>query len=177
MYYYLSLGSNIDPEHSAVEMVRWLCRHFGSIGLYPFRYTQPEGIESDTAFVNTLAIVRSEAAPAQVKQWLNEIEAAMGRDRSDPLRSIKSRSADLDILGSTKALTLSFFAGAEEGYVQQCWRLQGRQPDLSAFGLASYERAATVDLDAGTGQIRVVEDECEGLKHGREAPLTRQQGF
>jgi len=169
MYYFLSLGSNIDAEQSAVRMIHNLCLKFGCVGAYPFRYTKPEGIESEVMFLNTLVVLRSDRDSAGVKSELNHIEESMGRDRLDPMRSMKSRCADIDILGEAEQLDLSIFAKASEAYVAACLNLEGESPDLSQHGLAPYQGPASVYLDALTGDICVVEDEMYGLKYGLEA--------
>lgn len=173
MYFYLSLGSNISPEASAVRMVRALCLRFGKIGLFPFCYTPPEGINSDTLFLNGLAIIAASDAKLLVKDQLNAIETAMGRDRDDPERSYKDRTADIDILAQAEALDLRHFYAAPESYVQTCFHLRGTtRPDLRQWGLASYQRPSTVHVDTCTGKICVIEDELEGLKHWVETSFT-----
>lgn len=176
MYYYLSLGSNIRAEESAVIMVQNLSRHFGTIGLFPFRYTLPEGVESKTRFVNTLVVIKVikggqsfERLSLQVKSILNSIEVSMGRNRNDPERSIKDRTADIDILGASEILEFGLFEQAREGYVRNCYFLQGEQPQLIKYGLAPHERAATVNFDAVTGQICILEDELHSFEHRFEA--------
>ena len=169
MYFYLSLGSNIDPERSAVQMTLHLCQKFGVIALYPFRYTEPESIESEGLFVNSLAVVQAVMPTSVVKLKLNQIETAMGRDRNDPLRSQKNRAADIDILNFSDTLDLSIFSRAKEGYVQSCYDLVGEVPTLENLGLASYQRPSSVYLDAGSSDIRVVEDELQCFVNGVKA--------
>lgn len=171
MYFYLSLGSNIDAEKSSVTMLRMLCQHFEKLGVFPFRYTEPEGIVSDQAFVNSLAVLWSDNEEVGVKKVLNYIEITMGRDRNDPLRSVKARHADIDILGASAVLSTVFFERATEPYVQQCFEAKGLSPDFSEWGLAAYQRPSTVYLDAVTGKVGVVEDEFDGFKDWVEATL------
>lgn len=174
MYFYLSLGSNIDAESSAVMMLRHLCERFGVIGAYPFRYTEPEGIESDIPFLNSLVVIRCEMSSSELKRILNAIEEDMGRDRNDPERSAKNRRADIDILGFNECLKLDVFKQAKESYVATCMRLDGNTSDLSNYGLPSYQRPATVYLDALTSNVVVIEDEFEGFEYGLKTTFEGQ---
>ena len=173
MYFYLSLGSNVDAEFSAVCMIRHLCERFGVIGAYPFQYTEPEGVKSDIPFLNALVILKSGMDASAIKEELNRIEEAMGRDRSDPLRSLKSRCADIDILAESEALDLMTFSRMREAYVNTCFKLQGVMPDLTRYGLASYQGTASIYLDTLTGDILVNEDKLQGLENGLEASFKR----
>lgn len=174
MFFYLSLGSNIDSECSAVRMIRHLCREFGCIGAYPWRYTRPEGMVSSTPFLNTLVVLKSDLNSADLKERLNSIEQTMGRDRDDPLRSVKSRTADIDIVGTSRDYGLEIFADATELYIAACLNFQGDSPDLSSLGLASYKRPATIYLDAFSGDIVVIDDELQGFKNGLKPSFERQ---
>lgn len=169
MYFYLSIGTNIHPEASAVAIVRLLCQAFSSVGVFPFRYTEPEEVALEDTFLNALAVIYSRDDTSAVKAVLNEIEAEMGRDRSDPQRSVKNRTADLDILACSPVLDFSAFAAARESYIQACLKGLGPMPNLEPYGLASYQRAATINIDALTGQIIVVDDELDCFKHWVEA--------
>ena len=50
-------------------------------------------------FLNALFIIQTSMSAEQLKQEFNRIEEALGRDRSDPQRSFKDRTIDIDILG------------------------------------------------------------------------------
>jgi 2-amino-4-hydroxy-6-hydroxymethyldihydropteridine diphosphokinase len=171
MLYYLSTGSNIEPEASSVRMLCHLCESFGVLGVYPFRYTSPVSISSDNDFLNGLVALYFQGSSKELKAKLDAIEEAMGRDRSDPDRSIKGRRADLDILGASDTLSPSIFGQTDESYVQQVFELRGRSPDLEPFGLAAYQRPASVYLDGLTGEIVVVEDEFKRFDDWVKAAL------
>ena len=168
MYFYLSLGSNIDTDQSAAMMIKHLCREFGDLVLYPFCYTKPESIQSEQDFVNALVVLRSNLNAVELKRVLVTIETSMGRDRQDPLRSYKSRAADIDILSVSEHFDLAYFAPAEEAYVRSCLCLTGPFVDLRPWGLAAHQRPASVYLDAATGEVVIVEDELHRFKHGFE---------
>ncbi len=169
MYFYLSLGSNIEPEKSAAEMLLKLCQRFEHLALVPFCYTKPEAIESEQDFANALVVICAQMSSAQVKAALVEIETQMGRDRAHPRRSFLSRSADIDILAESAQLDLNLFKQAEEIYVQSCLSLSGPFVDLSFYGLTPHQRAASVHLDAAAGQVVIVEDELQGFEDWAEA--------
>lgn len=174
MLFYLSLGSNIEPEKSSFEMLCRLCKTFGVLGVFPFRYTEPVSISTASRFVNGLVVLHYEAPAASLKAKLEGIEITMGRDRSDPQRSNKDRTADLDILASSEHLDLRCFSDAEESYVRAVFNLLGEAPDLTGFGLASYQRPASVHFDALAGEIVVIEDELQSFHDRVEATLKVQ---
>jgi len=174
MYYYLSIGTNIDPEKSSVRILEMLCEAFTTLALFPFRYTEPEGVELSDTFLNALVVVYSPEDWVRVKAILNEIEAKMGRDRSDPLRSIKNRAADLDILEASSKLDFEPYSSAKEAYIKACFELTGTQVNLLAYGLASHQGPATIYIDALTGNIVVVDDELDRFKHWVESSFERQ---
>lgn len=165
MYFYLSIGTNINPERNAVKVVKSLCQHFGLLTLYPFVYTTPEAISSDSIFLNSLAIIHSKKNEGDIKQILNTIEMTLGRDRSDPQKSIKDRTADVDILLCDTHYSLSLFDRFTDNYIQSC--LPPNTPaNLSAQGLPTYQGASTIDLDRTTGEIVIIEDKLNRLING-----------
>jgi len=171
MYYYLSIGTNIDPEINAVNIVKMLLQRFGPMVAYPYLRTAPVNMESACEFFNSLAIIYSHLKPEELKKALNEIESKLGRDREDPLRSIKDRPADIDILGSTHTLNNAFFHQQEEPYVVEVARNPGTGIDLSGRGLPSTECAATVNFDTRAGHIRVLEYGSDRLEYWHKSSL------
>ncbi|MFL0811389.1 MAG: 2-amino-4-hydroxy-6-hydroxymethyldihydropteridine diphosphokinase [Agarilytica sp.] len=165
MHYYLSLGSNIEPEKNAVKMLAALANRFGAFIAYPFYYTPPVKITSGHPFLNSLAIIPSGLQPDAFKAELNCIEIRLGRDRSDPLRSQKDRTADIDILKISAKVDTLFFENFDEPYINIFTLGKDKRADLSAFGLPTTERATTVDLDTTTGHIRVVDSALDGQQY------------
>lgn len=95
--YLCSMGANIAPEKNfalAKEALTKLGRTYFSSA----RYTKPVAIDTKHDFLNALLIVESELSAEQLKARFNEIEEALGRDRSDPMSSEKDRPMDIDIL-------------------------------------------------------------------------------
>lgn len=98
-YSFAALGSNIDPEmniHHAKQQLQTLsgdCLFSQNIA------TKPVDIDTNNGFLNALFIIDTPLSSDELKQQFNQIEEALGRDRSDPERSKKDRTIDIDILG------------------------------------------------------------------------------
>lgn len=173
MYFYLSIGTNINPEKNAMRIIHALSEHFGHLSLFPFVYTEPESISSSSIFLNGLAIIQSELSVQQIKQVLNEIEISLGRDRSDPLKSIKDRPADIDILLFADQHHLSLFDTFNDSYIKAC--LPPNEPaDLTSYGLPAQQGAATVYLDNRTGKIEIVQNKLDCLINREKATFVWQ---
>lgn len=157
MYYYLSLGSNIEPKTNAVSMLTALIKNYGAITSYPFYRTKPEKIISEYPFLNSLAVIRTELDREQLKNELNQIETSLGRDRNDPQKSIKDRSADIDILGSSATFNSEFYKAYDEPYINLELLAHEKKVSLERYGLPTTEGATTIDLDATTGNIRIID--------------------
>ncbi|MFT5083493.1 MAG: 2-amino-4-hydroxy-6-hydroxymethyldihydropteridine diphosphokinase [Lentisphaeria bacterium] len=163
MHYYLSLGTNIRPEENAVQMVKALTIHFVEIVCFPFIYTQPHAMETPHTFLNTVAVIKSDLDCIEVKNHLNAIEESLGRDRSDPQRSVKDRTADIDILGRTTEMEDDFFSQFKQSYVRDVIANNFTGVDLSKWGLPPSEGAATIYFNAASGHIVVVDNANDGL--------------
>lgn len=147
MYYYLSLGSNVDAEHCAVKMLRRLSQEFGCIAAYPFRYTEPEGVVNAQPFFNSLAVIQSDLDNVDLKRFLVQIENAIEGEYLDLERSAKSRCADIDILHWADDFAPKYFANAKEAYVHACYRCEGKATDLSHRGLPLFSTPASILLN------------------------------
>ncbi len=97
-YYYLGLGSNIEPRINVPRMLEALQALSPELAISSIISTQPKGMVTQKRFLNLAARIQSELSPKALKAQFNAIETAMGRDRSDPDRSYKDRTADIDIL-------------------------------------------------------------------------------
>lgn len=162
MYFYLSIGTNINPEENAANIIINLCHHFGKVTLLPFVYTKPELISSSSIFLNGLAIIESDLSDKEVKHILNTIEIKLGRNRNDPLKSIKDRPADIDILLQADKHHISLFDTFTDKYIKAC--LPPNTPaDLSVYGLPAHQGATTVHLDSTTSQISIIENKFDCL--------------
>lgn len=97
--YFLGLGSNLQPELNTPLMLAALTQHFGTLYLSPVIRTPPIGMEANSEdFLNSVAYIEGPYTEPELKAVFNQIEAQLGRDRSDPLRKVKSRPADIDVL-------------------------------------------------------------------------------
>jgi len=157
-----------------VYALRELGTVFGHLALLPFRYTEPENVSLQNRFVNALMVIYCELDEIEVKSRLNAIEARLGRDRNDPERSTKDRTADLDIITYSDVFDVSLFRLAPEGYVAMCLEGQGEQPELESYGLTSPEGASTVYIDALTGDIGVLNDKFHGFVNWVETTFPGQ---
>lgn len=180
MYFFVSLGSNINPGYHIAQALKALADQYSPVISFPVVHTPPCDIESDNEFLNGLVLFYSELAEAQVKDHFNELEERSGRDRSDPARSEKDRTLDLDILAVQHALDLSVCNTFDEPYTQQCVRAAeidseglalrkappcGAPPcaTLSIAGNLFGHRPAAIYRDHTRGDILVIEDTVDSL--------------
>ena len=98
--YYLGIGSNIDPEFHIAQAIVSLTSFAPRLHLSRILVTAPVEIESESLFLNLAACFSSPLSQSALKERLNRLEVLLGRDRGDPLRKVKDRSIDLDILFS-----------------------------------------------------------------------------
>jgi 2-amino-4-hydroxy-6-hydroxymethyldihydropteridine diphosphokinase len=100
-YYYLGLGSNLDPYTNVPRMLEALQGLTPELVVSSIIGSQPKGMISNKRFLNLAARIQSELSPEALKAQFNAIEGLLGRDRTDPNRSFKDRTADIDILFHT----------------------------------------------------------------------------
>ena len=96
--YLIGIGSNIDANKNIPLALERLRSHVSHCVLSRAIQTGPVGFISDLKFLNMIAYLECERDPIALKELFNGIEAQLGRDRSDPLRKVKNRTIDLDIL-------------------------------------------------------------------------------
>ena len=92
---YLSLGSNLEPEHHLRAAIAALRKHFGEVVLSPVYRTRAVGFDGGD-FLNAAAIIDTELDPFALNAWLHALEDAHGRDRSGP--RFGDRTLDIDIV-------------------------------------------------------------------------------
>lgn len=97
MHYILGLGSNLDPTRHVPLMLRALLELVPTLQVGRIIETAPLAVDGPP-FLNVTVSLISDRSPQQLKAYCNQIESALGRDRSDPASKVKSRTADLDIL-------------------------------------------------------------------------------
>lgn len=177
MYYYLSIGTNIDPHNNAARIIRQLLDNFGPMISHPFLLNAPQNIASKNKFLNSVAIIYSDKSEKEIKGTLNQIEIALGRDRNDPLKSVKDRTADIDILGCSEELNSEFFKQFSEPYINfnaQSERDHNDYADLSQKGLPSTQGPTTIHFDRTAGQIRILDDRQHSLKNWHKTTFNPQ---
>ncbi|MCX4189718.1 2-amino-4-hydroxy-6-hydroxymethyldihydropteridine diphosphokinase [Methylophaga sp. OBS3] len=103
----IGLGSNIAPAENMALMVKAILPHISGITISRVLQTPPVGMNSHRYFLNAVAYIETSLCAESFKTITNQIEAEMGRDRSDPDKKHKDRPADIDILcaGSVEELT------------------------------------------------------------------------
>lgn len=142
--YVLGIGSNIDPERNAARILECLVQRFGMVRISRIYYTAPVAMESRRRFVNFCAYVPSNLRPLAFKEECNRIEAVLGRDRSNPRRSVLDRPADLDPL--TRLLNADIpIAGVEDSVAD--YLLKPARELLASLTQASIR--ASLRQDAG----------------------------
>ncbi|AVJ56195.1 2-amino-4-hydroxy-6-hydroxymethyldihydropteridine diphosphokinase [Idiomarina sp. OT37-5b] len=99
MKYLCSLGSNIEPELHFSRAKHYLAKLSENLEFSRDINTQPVGMKTNRPFLNALFTLDTALSAEALKQEFNRIEELLGRDRSDPLCSIKDRPIDIDILG------------------------------------------------------------------------------
>ncbi|MAK70782.1 MAG: 2-amino-4-hydroxy-6-hydroxymethyldihydropteridine diphosphokinase [Idiomarinaceae bacterium] len=99
MKYLCSLGSNIEPELHFSRAKHYLAKLADELEFSRDITTKPVGMKTNHPFLNALFILETALTPTALKAEFNQIEVLLGRDRSDPLCSVKDRPIDIDILG------------------------------------------------------------------------------
>lgn len=98
--YFIALGSNLDPENNIINMIGALFDLSDIVDISEIMRTEPVGLKSEKYFLNTVVRIEINKDRTQLKSALNAIEESLGRDRSNPERKYRDRTADLDILFS-----------------------------------------------------------------------------
>lgn len=129
--YFLSLGSNIEPEHNTRQMLRAMLTSVPALWVSRILCTNPVGVDTPNCFYNLSVAFESDLPADTLKRCYVSIEVALGRDRTDPNRRLADRVADIDIL---------FWQDARETRV-----------DPARLPTHSYDRPQLVELIHGMG--------------------------
>ncbi len=92
---FLSLGSNIEPEHHIRAALAALEGEFGPLEVSPIYRTEAVGFHG-APFLNLAVAFHSDQAPTTIHSRLGELETMLGRRRHGPRFS--SRTIDIDLL-------------------------------------------------------------------------------
>lgn len=170
--YLLGIGSNIDPKDNIAKIIRLLLRQLPQLSLSRVLKIPPIGMNSQRDFLNVVVFIETEMAEMELKTICNDIEITLGRDRGDPARKTKDRTADLDIL--TKAtfpddgermvssITDEYFLYPllEEinAYLSnRDYSAPQAGEEITVDGLTFGQTATTINRDASAGNERIIQ--------------------
>jgi 2-amino-4-hydroxy-6-hydroxymethyldihydropteridine diphosphokinase len=92
---YLGLGSNVDAKRHIKIAVHALIRAFSDAEISPIYQSKSVGFEGED-FLNLVVRIQTELKPAELRQYLRNLEASHGRNHDAPKWS--DRTLDIDIL-------------------------------------------------------------------------------
>jgi 2-amino-4-hydroxy-6-hydroxymethyldihydropteridine diphosphokinase len=92
---YLSLGSNLEPQHHLLAALAELRERFGAIDVSPAYRSKAVGFDG-ADFVNLAVGLDTELSPEALNNWLHALEDRHGRRRDVPRFS--DRTLDIDIV-------------------------------------------------------------------------------
>lgn len=95
--FFISIGSNVEPEHYIPKALEELRRYFADLTASPVYETPPEGPSGDKPFWNLAVRVRSNHNREEAGKILHQIEDKLGRNRSIADK-YAPRTIDLDLL-------------------------------------------------------------------------------
>jgi 2-amino-4-hydroxy-6-hydroxymethyldihydropteridine diphosphokinase len=92
---WLGLGSNVNAENNIRAGISALEETFSDVRLSPAYASTAVGFEGDD-FINLVARVETDLQPAELREYLRDLEDRYGRQRDVP--KFSDRSLDIDIL-------------------------------------------------------------------------------
>tara|TARA_R110000772_G_scaffold210565_1_gene321289 strand:+ start:177 stop:710 length:534 start_codon:yes stop_codon:yes gene_type:complete len=170
--YLLGIGSNIEPRANIAKIIHLLLCQLPRLSLSRVLKIPPIGMNSQRDFLNVVVFIETAMTEVELKMICNDIEITLGRDRHDPARKTKDRTADLDIL--TKAvfpedgnrlvssITDEYFlyplldeinAYLSNGH----YSTQQAGETITFDDLTFGQTATTIDRNASTGNERVIQ--------------------
>lgn len=171
MYFWISIGSNIEPEAHTGQALEAIAEIAPVWWLYPPGYTEPVGMPTSARFINTVLVLHCPFNPGELKPRFESIEIHLGRDRTDPDRSRKDRVCDIDILQAEPRFRLETRHAITEPYLQPVLDGAAAPAPVTVYGSGLPERPATIDLDRSTRHVRILDDGPQALIDRVEAPL------
>lgn len=161
MFYYLSIGSNIEPQKNIGKCIEILLENFGSLYLYSPVYTKPEGLNTDSIFINTLVVLESDANAVFFKDILNGIERKLGRVKKN--KNLMGHTCDIDIISNRDDFNLSIFSNLREGYLQSVIRSENLAKNVRIYNLECIDRPSTVYLDGSSSNKAIFGNKFDTL--------------
>lgn len=95
--FFISIGSNIEPETYIPKCLRLLQKQFPGILFSSIYETAPVGTSHQKKFWNLAASFSSSTAENKIREGLKQIENLLGRTR-DPQDKFAPRTIDIDLL-------------------------------------------------------------------------------
>ena len=92
---YIGVGSNVDPEAYITTSIAELSDRIGPVEISGIFRNPPVGFDGDD-FLNLVVRSRTQLAPPEIEEILNDIECRAGRVRDGG--GLGPRSLDLDLL-------------------------------------------------------------------------------
>ncbi|NQY27279.1 MAG: 2-amino-4-hydroxy-6-hydroxymethyldihydropteridine diphosphokinase [Piscirickettsiaceae bacterium] len=169
--YLLGIGSNIDPHQNIAQIIPLLLEKFPTLTLSRVLEIPPIGMNSQRDFLNVVMFIETDILEGELKAICNSIEIQRGRDRSDPHRGTKDRSADLDILTAihfpddanrpAHSITDEYFLypllDEISAYLMQSpFEIQQKGVEINIGHLTFGQAATTIHRDASTRDKRIV---------------------
>lgn len=97
---FLSLGSNIDPERNLILATSHLSEIGRLLAISEVYQTAAIGPRPAPDFLNAAALVKTELAPQEIRTRLRQIEARLGRVRTQDRYAPRPIDLDLCLLGN-----------------------------------------------------------------------------
>lgn len=186
--YFISIGSNIEPQDNIVRIVSELLTLFPRVLISPVIQTKPQGMESTRDFLNAVLFVETAMDAEILKTAFNDIEKRLGRNRADPKRKLKDRTADLDILFHQPASAERISADdlPSEAYIRPLVIIlasaMGLEPvrplpaltdvQTLSFGQESFGQApAAIYRNGDAGHVMVLQQTAHREKNGMGPPF------
>lgn len=92
----VGIGSNIDPAQNITKVKQKLGSKHRVIATSSFIETKPVGYLDQANFINGAILIDTEMEYKELRNWLREIEKALGRIRGE--NKFGPRTIDLDIV-------------------------------------------------------------------------------
>ena len=163
MFYYLSLGSNIDPQKNIGRCVEILLDKFDALYIYPPVYTEPEGVDTDNMFINTLIVLNSSIHKATFKSVLNKIEESLGRDKKKLNQSFIGHTCDIDIISNKVEFDLGVFHNLQESYLRSVLYSKNLAKQVQVYNLRCIDRPSTIYFDRGSSNKAIFGNKFDTL--------------
>lgn len=98
MFYFCSLGSNMDGQRNIALALEKLAQQLGPLEHTDTIETAPHQLDTPHAFFNALLWFDSPLPKADIKAMFNALETELGRDRTSPNKKREDHPIDIDIM-------------------------------------------------------------------------------